>query len=125
MRKLIALLLIMATSGMASAETPLIYASSSLPYPTTWQQVFSRAAACPAWADYENTIYGTSSVTNPRPGKWSDAGSVQTSTYQFQYDAMGNLISEQTNDPNGALTSQVTRVYDALSRLQQVTGAAQ
>jgi YD repeat-containing protein len=40
----------------------------------------------------------------------------------YTLDAMGNRLSEQTNDPNGALTRQVTRVYDALNRLQTITG---
>ena len=43
----------------------------------------------------------------------------------YTLDLMGNRIAESINDPNGALTKQVNRVFDALSRLQQVTGAAQ
>jgi YD repeat-containing protein len=40
-------------------------------------------------------------------------------------DAMGNRIKEEVKDPNGALARQTTRIYDALNRLQTVTGAAQ
>jgi YD repeat-containing protein len=43
----------------------------------------------------------------------------------YTLDPMGNRVSEQVRDPEGALTRQTTRVYDALSRLQQVTGAIQ
>jgi len=40
-------------------------------------------------------------------------------------DAIGNRISEQVTDPNGTLMRQTTRVYDALNRLQQITGGLQ
>jgi YD repeat-containing protein len=43
----------------------------------------------------------------------------------YTLDAMGNRISEQVSDPNGTLARQTTRVYDALNRLQQVTGGMQ
>jgi YD repeat-containing protein len=43
----------------------------------------------------------------------------------YTLDAMGNRVSEQTKDPTGTLSRQVTRIYDALNRLQQVTGAVQ
>jgi YD repeat-containing protein len=43
----------------------------------------------------------------------------------YTLDAMGNRISEQVKDPNGALARQTTRVYDALNRLQQITGGVQ
>ena len=40
----------------------------------------------------------------------------------YTLDAMGNRIVQQVKDPNGTLTRQITRVYDALNRLQQATG---
>jgi YD repeat-containing protein len=43
----------------------------------------------------------------------------------YTLDLMGNRTGEDVKDPTGTLTQQVTRVYDSLSRLQQVTGAAQ
>jgi len=43
----------------------------------------------------------------------------------YTLDAMGNRISEQVKDPQGTLARQTTRIYDALNRLQTVTGAAQ
>ena len=43
----------------------------------------------------------------------------------YTLDAMGNRTKEEVKDPSGTLARQVTRVFDALSRLQQVTGAAQ
>jgi YD repeat-containing protein len=43
----------------------------------------------------------------------------------YTLDPMGNRVSEQVRDPEGALTRQTTRVYDALNRLQQITGAIQ
>lgn len=43
----------------------------------------------------------------------------------YTLDGMGNRIKEETKDPGGALTRQITRIYDALNRLQQVTGALQ
>jgi YD repeat-containing protein len=41
---------------------------------------------------------------------------------KFSLDAMGNRIGEQVQDANGTLTRQITRVYDALNRLQSITG---
>ena len=38
---------------------------------------------------------------------------------------MGNRINEQVKDPNGTLARQTTRVYDALNRLQTITGGTQ
>jgi YD repeat-containing protein len=43
----------------------------------------------------------------------------------YTLDAMGNRTKEQVKDPNGTLARQTTRVYDALNRLQTVTGGAQ
>ncbi|WP_161630615.1 RHS repeat protein [Pseudoduganella violaceinigra] len=40
-------------------------------------------------------------------------------------DAMGNRTSEQSRDANGTLTRKITRVYDALNRMKQITGAQQ
>lgn len=36
---------------------------------------------------------------------------------------MGSKVGEQVNDPRGNLQRGITRVYDALNRIQQVTGA--
>jgi len=46
-------------------------------------------------------------------------------TITYALDIRGNRIAEQAKDPNGVLTRQSSRVYDALNRLQQVTGSAQ
>jgi YD repeat-containing protein len=43
----------------------------------------------------------------------------------YTLDNMGNRTNEQTKDVNGALTRQVTRVMNALNRVQQITGALQ
>jgi YD repeat-containing protein len=43
----------------------------------------------------------------------------------YTLDAMGNRLTEQVRDPSGALARQTTRIYDALNRLQSITGAAQ
>jgi YD repeat-containing protein len=43
----------------------------------------------------------------------------------YTLDAMGNRTDEKTEDPTNTLTRNVARVYDALSRLSQVTGAMQ
>jgi YD repeat-containing protein len=43
----------------------------------------------------------------------------------YTLDAIGNRTTEQVKDPAGNLTRQVSRVYDALNRLQTVTGALQ
>lgn len=43
----------------------------------------------------------------------------------YTLDAMGNRTREEIKDPNGALSRQVTRIYDALNRLQQITGGTQ
>jgi YD repeat-containing protein len=41
----------------------------------------------------------------------------------YTLDAMGNKAGEQVKDPSGNLQRNITRVYDALNRVQQVTGA--
>jgi len=41
----------------------------------------------------------------------------------YTLDSAGNRIGEQVKDPSGNLQRNITRVYDALNRVQQVTGA--
>ncbi len=38
-------------------------------------------------------------------------------------DNAGGVLSETVQDPQGAIASSVTRVFDALHRVKQVTGA--
>jgi len=45
-------------------------------------------------------------------------------TITYTLDAMGNKTGEQVKDPAGNLQRNITRVYDALNRVQQVTGAS-
>ena len=45
-------------------------------------------------------------------------------TVTYTLDAMGNKTGEQVKDPSGNLQKNITRVYDALNRVQQVTGAS-
>jgi YD repeat-containing protein len=40
----------------------------------------------------------------------------------YTLDLTGNRIKEQVTDPTGTLARQTTRVYDALNRLQKITG---
>jgi YD repeat-containing protein len=42
----------------------------------------------------------------------------------YTLDNMGNKVGEQVKDSSGNLQRNITRVYDALSRVQQVTGAS-
>ncbi|MDP1956266.1 MAG: LamG-like jellyroll fold domain-containing protein [Polaromonas sp.] len=42
----------------------------------------------------------------------------------YTLDNMGNRVGEQVKDAQGNLQHSITRVYDALNRVQQVTGAA-
>ncbi|MEY4564289.1 MAG: hypothetical protein RLZZ618_3566 [Pseudomonadota bacterium] len=44
---------------------------------------------------------------------------------EYELDGAGNRTSEVVRDTNGVLARSVTRAYDALTRLQSVTGAAQ
>ena len=43
----------------------------------------------------------------------------------YTLDAMGNRLQEQTKDPNAVLAQQITRIIDALNRVQQTVGSAQ
>jgi len=43
----------------------------------------------------------------------------------YTLDAMGNRLQEQTKDPNAVLARQITRILDALNRVQQTVGSAQ
>jgi YD repeat-containing protein len=45
-------------------------------------------------------------------------------TVSYTLDAIGNKVGEQVKDPSGNLQRNITRVYDALNRVQQVTGAS-
>ncbi|MES3026212.1 MAG: hypothetical protein V4857_31905 [Pseudomonadota bacterium] len=49
----------------------------------------------------------------------------QGNTISYTLDAMGNRTKEQTKDASGTLVQQTSRIYDALNRLQQVTGGTQ
>ncbi len=46
----------------------------------------------------------------------------QGNSMHYTLDSMGNRINEETKDPQGTLTKTLSRSYDALNRLQQVTG---
>ncbi len=46
-------------------------------------------------------------------------------TVTYTLDNMGNRISEQIKDPGGTLQRAISRSFDALNRLQQVSGAVQ
>ncbi|MES2296713.1 MAG: DUF6531 domain-containing protein [Pseudomonadota bacterium] len=46
-------------------------------------------------------------------------------TIHYVLDKAGNRVGETVTDPNGALARQITRAFDTLNRLKQVTGAAQ
>jgi len=43
----------------------------------------------------------------------------------YELDAAGNRVGEQVQDVSGVLARNITRSFDALGRLQQVTGSAQ
>ncbi|WP_165595530.1 RHS repeat protein [Methylovorus sp. MM2] len=47
---------------------------------------------------------------------------ILNNTVTYTLDTEGNRISEQLKDPSGNLTKTLTRSYDALNRLQQLTG---
>jgi YD repeat-containing protein len=47
----------------------------------------------------------------------------KNNSISYTLDAMGNRVNEQVKDPSGQLVRNVTRVIDALNRVQQVTGA--
>ena len=55
----------------------------------------------------------------------TDVADSMGNNIHYTLDAMGNRIAEQARDASGALARQVTRVYDALNRLQQITGGVQ
>jgi YD repeat-containing protein len=44
---------------------------------------------------------------------------------RYTLDAMGNRTKEEVRDPSGALARQITRAYDTLNRLKEITGGAQ
>jgi YD repeat-containing protein len=46
-------------------------------------------------------------------------------TVHYTLDEMGNRKGEQLKDPSGALARSITRIFDDLNRLQNVTGAPQ
>jgi YD repeat-containing protein len=46
-------------------------------------------------------------------------------TVHYTLDEMGNRKGEELKDPSGTLARSITRVFDALNRLQNVTGVGQ
>jgi YD repeat-containing protein len=42
----------------------------------------------------------------------------------YTLDNMGNRVGEQVKDPGGTLQRNISRIYDALNRVQQFTGAS-
>ena len=46
-------------------------------------------------------------------------------TITYTLDLSGNRIGERVEDPNGTLARQTLRVFDALGRVKQITGAQQ
>lgn len=44
---------------------------------------------------------------------------------RYALDSLGNRTSEEVRDPGGTLVRSVARVFDALNRVQQVTGGSQ
>jgi YD repeat-containing protein len=42
----------------------------------------------------------------------------------YSLDSTGNRTGEQISDPTGTLQRSITRSFDALNRMQQVSGAA-
>ena len=43
----------------------------------------------------------------------------------YVLDLRGNRIREDVKDANGVIARSITRTYDALNRLERVTGAPQ
>ncbi|MGC4396494.1 LamG-like jellyroll fold domain-containing protein [Hydrogenophaga sp. T2] len=46
-------------------------------------------------------------------------------TVSYTLDNMGNRVGEEVKDPGGVLRRSISRSFDPLNRLQQITGAAQ
>lgn len=55
----------------------------------------------------------------------TDVADSMGNSVHYTLDYRGNRISEQTRDPSGNLSRQVSRVYTTLNRLQSQTGGAQ
>ena len=55
----------------------------------------------------------------------TDVADSRGNTVHYTLDAMGNRTAEDWKDTGGALRRAITRSYDALNRLQAVTGTAQ
>jgi YD repeat-containing protein len=43
----------------------------------------------------------------------------------YTLDALGNRTKEEVRDPSGVLTRQITRAYDVLNQLKEITGGVQ
>ncbi len=51
----------------------------------------------------------------------TDIADAEGNSIHYTLDPAGNRIKEEVKDPNGTLTRAVTRIYDQLGRLQNVT----
>ena len=56
--------------------------------------------------------------------RWTGVMDAKGNSVTYTLDDMGNKTAEQVKDPSGNLQRNITRVYDALNRIQQVTGAS-
>jgi YD repeat-containing protein len=54
----------------------------------------------------------------------TSATDAKGNTITYTLDAMGNKVGEQVKDSSNILQRNITRVYDALNRVQQVTGVS-
>ena len=57
--------------------------------------------------------------------RMTGATDTRGNTLTYTLDTVGNRIGEEVRDPGGTLRRSISRSFDALNRLQQVTGAPQ
>jgi YD repeat-containing protein len=67
----------------------------------------------------------TLSFTYDAAHRLTGASDPRGNTVAYTLDNLGNRIGEQVKDPTGVLQRAISRSFDALNRLQQVSGATQ
>jgi YD repeat-containing protein len=95
---------------------------SSVTYPDGKQRFYLYETRT-AWSPRSPTTSGSASPAAARPARPPASSTTRWGASRaYTLDAAGNRTREEVFDPQGALAKTLTRAYDALGRMQTLTG---